>query len=336
MRKRRPLRAQPDAFAQALLRLTILSLGLATAMAQGQTGERPRLTVAEGGMPQWVDAPAYAKAHSANVLDRSVFFLPNFGAVYRAKFESLVPSMPAASLRGIVIHNHGCGGQYVTETQVAQFYLQQGFGVVTPEFATRPGNRIGCPGSTEEEMRRNSGTRQSEGIYQAVNPARLAARGQDVMAVAQWLKAMTRLPIIVSGHSEGCRTVYSLHLQDKQMIGGVCIKQGLQKSFEHTWRWNTAVPMWQSIEEADPWVIFPEGTTVRDVSFERAFKSSPDQLTVVIVPGKTHGPLNQEAERESLRQWLNARVSTRYVPGLNGLNYETVLPHIQQKLSAHR
>ena len=334
MRTRHPLRSKSRAFAQAVLGLA--TLGLATAMAQGQNSDRPRLTVAEGGMPQWVDAPAYAKAHSANVLDRSVFFLPNFGAVYRAKFESLVPSMPAASLRGIVIHNHGCGGQYVTETQVAQFYLQQGFGVVTPEFATRPGNRIGCPGSTEDEMRRNSGTRQNEGIYQAVNPARLAARGQDVMAVAQWPKTMTRLPIIVSGHSEGCRTVYSLHLQDPQMIGGVCLKQGLQKPFEHTWRWNTAVPMWQSIEEADPWVIFPEATTARDVSFERVFKTSPGQLTVVIVPGKTHWPLNQEAERESLRQWLNARVSTRYVPGLNGLNYETVLPQIQQKLTAQR
>lgn len=328
------LQAQASACLRVLLQLT--TLALATAAAQGQTGDRPRLTVAEGGMPHWVDAPAYAKVHSANVLDRSVFFLPNFGAVYRAKFESLLPSMPAASLRGIVIHNHGCGGQYVTETQVAQFYLQQGFGVVTPEFATRPGNRIGCPGITEDEMRRNSGARQNEGIYQAVNPARLAARGQDVMAVAQWLKAMTRLPIIVSGHSEGCRTVYSLHLQDPQMIGGVCLKQGLQKPFEHTWRWNTAVPMWQSIEEADPWVMFPEGTTARDVSFERVFKTSPGQLTVVIVPGKTHWPLNQEVERESLRQWLNARVNTRYVPGLNGLNYETVLPQIQQKLTGQR
>lgn len=57
----------------------------------------------------WRDAPAYDKKHAANVLDRSVFFLPLFGSVYRAKFEVMLKELPG--LRGIVIHNHGCGGQ---------------------------------------------------------------------------------------------------------------------------------------------------------------------------------------------------------------------------------
>jgi dienelactone hydrolase len=294
--------------------------------------QRTRLVVAEGGMPQWKEAPAYAKEHGRNVLQRSVFFLPLFGAVYKEKFEALLPQMPKESLRGIVIHNHGCGGMWSLETNVAQFYYQHGFAVITPEFVTRQDNKVGCPGGSEEEMRQRSGERSREGIYQAVNPARLAARAHDVMTVVQWLKSMTTLPIIVSGHSEGCRTVYSLHLNDPQMVGGICIKQGLQKPFEHTWRWNPQYPMWQSLEEFDPWVVFPEGTRVQEVTFEPRFTQAPQNLTVVIVPGKTHWPLNHEAERASLRQWLNQRVSVAHVPGQNGFNYEPALPAIQDRL----
>lgn len=295
--------------------------------------QRARLVVAEGGMHQWKDTPAYAKELGRNVLGRSVFFLPLFGAVYKEKFEGLLPQLPKDSLRGIVIHNHGCGGMWSLETNVAQFYYQQGFAVITPEFVTRPGNKVGCPGGSEDEMRQRSGERGREGVYQAINPARLAARAHDVMTVVQWLKSITTLPIIVSGHSEGCRTVYSLHLNDPQIVGGACIKQGLQKPFEHTWRWNTQYPMWQSLEEFDPWVVFPEGTRVQDVTFEAQFKSAaPQNLTVVIVPGKTHWPLNQEAERASLRQWLNQRVVARHVGGQNGFDYETALPAIQEKL----
>lgn len=304
---------------------------------QAQTQEqaqRARLVVAEGGMPMWKDAPPYAKTLARNVLQRSVFYLPLFGAVYPAKFEALLSQMPKASLRGIVVHNHGCGGMWNLETQVAQFYLQQGFAVVTPEFVTREGNKVGCPGGSEDEMRQRSAERSREGLYQAVNPARLAARAQDVMAVVQWLQGLSPLPIIVSGHSEGCRTVYSLHLNDPQVVGGACIKQGLQKPFEHTWRWNPQVPMWQSLEEFDPWVVFPEGTRVQDVTFESRFTPAPQNLTVVIVPGKTHWPLNQEAERASLRQWLNQRVAVPLVPGQNGFNYEPALPAIQNRLKS--
>lgn len=300
--------------------------------AQGQT-ERPRLVIANGGMPSWKDAPPYAREHTANILERSTFYLPLFGATYREKFESLLSRMPKGSLRGVVIHNHGCGGMWSIESNVAQFYFQQGFAVVTPEFVTREGNKMGCPGGSEDEMRRMSGERQREGIFQATNPARLAARADEVMNVAQWLKGLTDVPIILSGHSEGCRTVYSLHLgSEPRIAGGVCIKQGLQRTFEHTWRWNSKVPMWQSLEEFDPWVVFPEGTSVRDVTFERKFVTDPQNLTLVIVPGKTHFPLNQETERASLRQWLSARTNIVHVPGQNGFNYETALPDIQSRL----
>lgn len=319
---------------QPFARVTLaLGMLIATGLAAAQA-DRPRLTVAAGSMQGWKDAPPYAPERGRNILDRSTFLLPVFGAVYREKFEVLVGKMPAGSVRGVVIHNHGCGGAWALETDVARFYNQNGFAVVVPEFVTREGNKMGCPGGSEEEMRRLSGEREREGIYQATNPARLAARAGEVIQVVEWVKGLTDAPIILSGHSEGCRTVYSIHLNSEPRItGGACIKQGLQSSFEHTWRWNPAVPMWQSLEESDPWVVFPQGATVKDVTFERKFSSHPQNLTLVIVPGRTHFPLNQEAERASLRQWLSQRTPVAHVPGQNGFNYESVLREIQDRLA---
>lgn len=280
----------------------------------------------------WRDAPAYEERHSANVLRRSTFFMPLFGAVYREKFVALLGALPPQTLRGVIIYNHGCGGQWGWETTVSQILYRQGFAVITPDFAGREDNRLGCPGGTESEMLAAGAQRAREGVFQAINPARLAARAHEILMVADWLKQRTKLPILVGGHSEGCRATYSLQLSDPQVVGGFCVKQGLQSSYEHTWRWNAKVPMWQSLEEFDPWVVFPPGATVKDVTFERKFKEHPGNLTVIIVPGRTHEPLNQDAERSSLASWLNARVSQSLRPGQNGFDFESVLPEIQRRL----
>ena len=51
-------------------------------------------TAMEAKAQSWRAAPAYDKALAANILDRSVFFLPMFGAVYQAKFEVMVKEIP--------------------------------------------------------------------------------------------------------------------------------------------------------------------------------------------------------------------------------------------------
>ena len=283
----------------------------------------------------WKDAPAYARDRADNVLRRSVFFMPLFGATFPEKFEVLLASMPAGTLRGVVVYNHGCGGQWGWETTVAQFLYRQGFAVITPEFSARMDNKLGCSGSTEEESRRSGAERAREGVYQAINPARLAARADDILAVVAWLKARTSLPIVVGGHSEGCRSTYTLQLSDPQVVGGICVKQGLQDSYEHTWRWNPEVPMWQSLEQHDPWVMWGRNT-IDTVGFERKFTQHPGNLTVVRVPGKTHDPLNHADERASLTAWLNRRVPQPLVPGANGFVYESALPRIQQQLQSPR
>jgi len=115
-------------------------------------------------------------------------------------------------------------------------------------------------------------------------------------------------------------------------VSGICVKQGLQSTFEHTWRWNTKIPMWQSLEMFDPWVNFPLGAKVQDVTFERKFTDQPEQLTVVIVPGNTHNPLNHDRERSSLNAWLDKQVPKALGFYQNGFDYERFLPELQQRL----
>ncbi|HUD32879.1 MAG TPA: hypothetical protein VMR43_07655 [Variovorax sp.] len=302
-----------------------------TAFSIAGIAQTPPTVATSTGDANWKEASAYGSDKAANVLRRSVFFMPLFGAVFPEKFEALLKALPPTSLRGVIVYNHGCSGQWGWETTVAAFLYRQGFAVVTPDFPSREDNKSGCAGGTEAEMLRMAAQRSREGVYQAINPARLAARGQDITNVVAWLKTQTSLPILIGGHSEGCRATYALHLTDPQVVGGICVKQGLQTQYEHTWRWNTAVPLWQSLEENDPWVV-PPGSTVRDVTFERKFKDHPENLTMVIVPGRTHDPLVQEAERASLMAWLNQHVPQQIKPGQNGFDYESVLPEIQRKL----
>ncbi len=276
----------------------------------------------------WRPAPAYDKALAANVLERSVYFLPLYGSVYRAKFEVMLKELPG--IRGIVIHNHGCGGQWGWETHVAQFYYREGFAVITPEFVTRPGNKTGCPGGSQEESLRRGGERFREGIYTARNPARLSARGDDIAQVVGWLKALSPLPIILSGHSEGCRTVYFWDRAEPQVRAGICHKQSLNASYEHLWKWDTRLPMWSSNEDEDPWAQGSKAQAA--VGFERKFASRPENLTSFRFAGNSHDPLVRPGEAESLRAWLATHFPGRAPRDTSGMVYEDKLPLIQERL----
>ena len=270
--------------------------------------------------------PAYDKAQIQTALNRSVFYLPLFGAVYKDKFSALVSREPG--VRGVIIHNHGCGGMWGWETTVAQFYYREGFAVITPEFVTRDGNKLGCPGGTSEEMLKRAGERAREGIYTAMNPARLQARGDDVEEIIRWVKTFTALPIFISGHSEGCRTTYHWSRNDPQVKGGICHKQSVNRQYEHLWKWDTRLPMWSSIEDEDPWA---GGTKDKPaVGFQDKFKDNPQNLTEFRFPGNSHDPLVRPGEGQSLREWLNKQVVLPPLKGQNGFNYEDVLPAVQE------
>jgi dienelactone hydrolase len=277
----------------------------------------------------WRDAPVYQRHLAANALDRSVFFLPLYGTVYRAKFEVLLKELPG--IRGVIIHNHGCGGQWGWETHVSQFYYREGFAVVAPEFATRLGNKLGCPGASPEEALRRGGERFREGIYTARNPARLSARGDDIEQVIVWLKQITNLPIVLSGHSEGCRTVYFWDRADPQVRGGICHKQSLNADYEHLWRWDTRLPMWSSNEDEDPWA---QGSKARPaVGFERKFNRHPENLTSFRFAGNSHDPLVRPGETESLRLWFQKHFPGPVPRTTGGMAYEDKLPLIQSRLA---
>lgn len=289
----------------------------------------PALLISNASAQQSQQVPAYDKAQTRTVLDRSVFYLPLFGAVYRDKFTALLPRHP--TVRGLVIHNHGCGGMWGWETTVAQFYYREGFAVITPEFVTRDGNKLGCPGGTSEEMLKRASERAREGVYTAVNPARLDARGDDIAEVIRWIKTFSDLPIFLSGHSEGCRTTYHWDRTDPQVRGGICHKQSVNRQYEHLWKWDTRLPMWSSIEDEDPWA---GGSKQRPaVGFAEKFKDHPENLTEFRYPGNSHDPLVRPGEGQSLREWLNKQVTAPLQKTQNGFNYEDVLPAVQEAVS---
>lgn len=274
-------------------------------------------------------APAYAPAYAHNVLQRSQFYLPRFGAMYREKFEVLLPRYPG--VRGVVVHNHGCGGMSGWDTTVAQFFFRQGFAVVTPEFVTRPGNKSGCPGGNAAQRLANAGARAREGIYSAVNPARLQARGDDIAQVIAWIKTLTPLPIILSGYSEGCRTTYHWRRDEPQVVGGVCHKQSLSAQYAHLWQWDTRLPMWSSIEDADPWA---SGSALHPaIGFAERFKDHPHNLTEFRYPGNSHDPLNRPGEQRSLREWLDRLIPAAPTGPAADFDYDEALPTVQEALS---
>lgn len=275
---------------------------------------------------------AYDRAQVETVLTRSVFYLPLFGAVYQAKFAALVGLEPR--LRGVVIHNHGCGGMWGWETTIAQFYYREGFAVITPEFVTREGNKTGCPGGTPEEMLARAGERAREGIFTAMNSARLDARVDDIEAVVRWVSARTDRPIFLSGHSEGCRTVYHWRRSELPIRGGICHKQSLTKAYEHLWNWDVRLPMWSSIEDEDPWA---GGSKARPApGFQEKFVDVPGNLTEFRFSGNSHDPLVRPGEARSLKEWLDAHVERPAFRTQAGFNYEDVLPAVQAAVKAAR
>ena len=217
------------------------------------------------------------------------------------------------------------------ETTVAQFYYREGFAVITPEFVARDGNKLGCPGGSTEEMLKQASVRAREGVYTAVNPARLDARGDDIAELIRWFKTFSNLPIILSGHSEGCRTTYHWDRADPQIIGGICHKQSVNRQYEHLWKWDTRLPMWSSIEDEDPWAGGSKQYPA--VGFTEKFKDHPENLTEFRFPGNSHDPLVRQGESQSLATWLSQRVTKPLQKVQSGFNYEDVLPSVQDAVN---
>ena len=267
---------------------------------------------------------AYEKKYAERVLERSVFYGPRWGGVYRAKFEAVLKSDP--NVRGVVIHNHGCGGMWGWETHVAQFYYRRGFAVITPEFVTRPGNKTGCPGSGADDSLKGGAKNFKEGVFTARNPARLDARTDDLSVVVAYIKSLTEKPIILSGHSEGARTTYHWDKVDPQIVGAVLHNQSCSADYAHLWRLHPSIKTWQILEKNDPWAQdarwgscghhFPE-------SYQKNF-------TLLHQEGGNHNPLTNKESTDSLDRWLKD-----LIPGV-GVSVEThnefLLEEIQRKI----
>ncbi|MBK7014942.1 MAG: hypothetical protein IPH39_05035 [Sulfuritalea sp.] len=247
---------------------------------------------------------AYEAKHAERVLDRSVFYGPRHGGVYRAKFEAQLRHDP--NVKGVVIHNHGCGGMWGWETHVAQFYYRRGFAVITPEFVTRPHNRTGCPGNNSDDALKGGGRNFREGIYTARNPARLDARVDDTLTLVRYIKVLTAKPILLSGHSEGARTTYRWPYRDRQVVGAILHNQSCSAGYEHLWQLSPTIPTWQVLERNDPWA--PEAAMG---SCGHHFAGGNEaNFTLLMQDGNNHNPLANKEAQDSLERWLK-----RIVPG---------------------
>lgn len=281
------------------------------------------LPAAWGQYSNW-NNPAYDKSHSAKVLERTVFYAPAAGATYLVRWEEALRSDPR--VRGVVIHNHGCGGMWGWETHVAQFYYRLGLAVATPEFVTRPGNRTGCPGSNNDSALQGGGENYRAGIFTARNIARMDARTDDVAVVLAHIKSLTSKPIFLSGHSEGARTVYHWDRTDPQIVGAILHNQSCSSGYAHIWRLPPQVPTIQILERNDPWS--PDAAN-GSCGFRFTGEWSRN-FTILMQEGANHNPLNNEQARSTLRLWLEERLGGPYK--MPEVHNEAHLQAIQRRL----
>ena len=268
--------------------------------------------------PRMVDA--YKKEYAEKVLERSVFYGPRHGGVYRAKFEAQLRSDP--NVRGVVIHQHGCGGMWGWETHVAQFYYRRGLAVITPEFVTRPGNKTGCPGTGSDDALRGGGENFRQGVYTALNPARIGARVDDAEYLVAYIKTLTNKPIILSGHSEGARTTYHWNREDPQIKGAVLHNQSCSPDYEHLWRLPPTIKTWQILEDSDPWAPKAYAGSCGH-HFPGEYKKN---FTFLMQRGRNHNPLTNQEAIESLDRWLK-----ELIPGV-GTIIETHNEHLLEQI----
>lgn len=251
------------------------------------------------------DHPAYDKKWAATVTERAVYYGPRWGAMYRQKWEEIVKG--DANTRAVVIHLHGCGGLAGYETQVANFMTNNlGLAVVTPDFTARPGNKTGCPALLGVAHPSETGGRERirEGVFTAVNSARMDARTDDVEALVAYIKTLTDKPIILSGHSEGGRTVYHFDKVDPRIKGIAIHQQSCGQNYAHLWRLPTTYKTWQSLDDRAPWAAEPGG---RVPSCGDRFKAQDQSnYTLFMQSGDNHAPLNTPEMRDSFSQWVNA------------------------------
>lgn len=269
------------------------------------------------------NADAYDQRYAPSVINRSVFYAPVHGGLYKDKWEEVVKRDP--NVRAIAIHLHGCGGMGYLEKIVADYYIGQlGIAVITPDFLARPGNKAGCPGRGHDDAFEGGKMRHREGVYTSVNPFRMDARTDDVAVLVDYIKSLTNKPIILSGHSEGARTVYHWDKVDSQIVGAVIHNQSCTADFAHLFRLPTSYKTFQVLEDNDPWAY---GNT--DCS--RFFRGADAKnITLLKQRGNNHRPLQNDEVKRELKAWLDNILggSWRYTPTHN----EELLPEVQQKI----
>lgn len=215
--------------------------------------------------------------------ERSDYYTQAQGAVWAASIEEFLRE--AGRDQPVVVHVHGCYGQYMDDGSLRNFYVDQGANVVMMDYLKVKGRERSC------ELRP-----RPDGWPETSNPARIRERRVELEAQVQWLKSQGFTRIFVSGHSEGGRTVQGL----KSQVAGVFIHgMDCKASRMRFWVPNSDNRILVFLSERDPWLGYP-GATVQGCGtfFNRSFVK--DFWTAQA----THSPLVEQGWREVIADEL--------------------------------
>lgn len=135
---------------------------------------------------------------------RSVYYLNNNAGVPN-KIENFVQADKNVP---VVVHSHGCSGMSWYDGKIKEFYLSLGYNVVMLDFLRRGDAESSCPANKP----------LNTGHFETINPNRQSARLAELESQINWLRLNGFTTIIVTGYSEGGKTIQQLRTKVHAVI----------------------------------------------------------------------------------------------------------------------
>lgn len=139
----------------------------------------------------------------------------------------------------VVVHLHGCNGIGYDERKIRDYFIELGMNFVLMDFLMRGDAQTSCPSLKSENT----------GHPETVNPLRHHARLLELESQIKWLKNNGFERIIVTGHSEGGKTIQQL----QEPVEAIISFSMDCKSYEF-WRYTDDNKYLFLYSTKDPWI----------------------------------------------------------------------------------
>lgn len=189
----------------------------------------------------------------------------------------------------VVVHLHGCSGIYPGDYQLRDFYKSLGYNVIMMDFFKRGDAQTSCP----------EGVPSRFGHPEVVNPYRQQARLLELESQLSWLRNRGFNTIIVTGYSEGGKTVQQL----QSKVSAVIVHAMDCKSREF-WNPNKENKYLFLYSSRDPWVTANGGTPA--ISCNNFF-SRNENVVEKISDITNHQPLGDDRWKQDIVNFLNTK-----------------------------